>query len=117
MQLRLYIPCGQGQEDTASSNHYPYKLNFKTMTREDIRAEFIKRVNFFFDSNPEKSGGFDGMMNRLNRSEKFSEKILEILNDILDENNIDFKDDKEKEDFLVFMKSTSLELFKKIILN
>lgn len=87
------------------------------MTNEEIRRELIIRVNTFLNSNSDKRGSLDGLISRLKSFKPFSEKIIEILNNILTENDIKFKNENEKNEFTKFIKPTIEELAKKVITN
>lgn len=87
------------------------------MTNEEIKLELIDRVNNYLSINTNRNNTVNGLISRLNESNKSIEKIKEILKEILKENNIDFKDENSENDFIEFIKPTMFDLAKKTVQN
>ncbi len=65
----------------------------------------------------DRSNTLNGLSNRLSSFDKSLEKIDEILVELLKENNINYKDEEVKKEFIEFIKPTVFELTKKIVKN
>lgn len=85
------------------------------MTNEEIKYELIYRVNNLLNYKSSKTEDLVEIQNRLNNLKLFMTKIQEILNDILSENKIKFNSEKERDDFIIFIKPTVNELSRKIL--
>lgn len=82
------------------------------MDKEEIRTAFIKKVNEFpkADTNPTGlRGKIDHWKTRLTDSSLLMEKMVDMLNDTLREENIDLNE-TEKSELLSYLKPTMLNL-------
>jgi len=57
------------------------------------------------------------MAEHMGKADTFSHNIVDLLNEILAKNNVEFKDEKEKDNLIEFLNPTIKELIQKFILN
>ena len=57
------------------------------------------------------------MAEHMGKADAFSHKIVDLSNEILEKNNVEFKDEKEKDNLIEFLNPTIKELIQKFILN
>jgi hypothetical protein len=93
------------------------------MNNENIKNELTSEVQKLLNLPENKIGGNSGlekiqaMADHLGKADNFSKKIVDLLNEILVKNNIEFKDEKEKDKLIEYLKPTITELIQKFILN
>ncbi|NMH26174.1 hypothetical protein [Flavobacterium solisilvae] len=94
------------------------------MNSENIKSELISEVQKLLNRPENKIGGnssglekIKAMSEHIGKADNFSKKIVDLLNEILVKNNVEFKDEKEKDDLIEYLKPTITELIQKFILN
>lgn len=93
------------------------------MNKEKIKNELISEVEKLLNLSENKIGGNSGlgklkaMAEHMGKADNFSHKIVDLLNEILAKNNVEFKDDKEKDNLIEYLNPTIKELIQKFILN
>jgi hypothetical protein len=89
------------------------------MNKEQIKAQLINRVTNEIHRNNQVSNGLDRLdqlVDNLQSSEAFGNRITQILNQILLENNVEL-DDKSRNELITFLKPTFIELMQKNIMK
>ena len=93
------------------------------MNKEKIKNELISEVEKLLNLSENKIGGNSGlgklkaMAEHMGKADNFSHKIVDLLNEILAKNNVEFKDEKEKNNLIEYLNPTIKELIQKFILN
>ena len=93
------------------------------MNKEKIKNELISEVENLLSLSENKIGGNSGlgklkaMAEHMGKADNFSHKIIDLLNEILEKNNVEFKNDKEKDNLIEYLNPTIKELIQKYILN
>ena len=93
------------------------------MNKENIKNELTLEVQKLLNLSENKIGGNSGlgkiqaMAEHMGKADDFSKKIVDLLNEILVKNNVEFKEEKEKDNLIVYLKPTITELIQKFILN
>ena len=93
------------------------------MNKENIKSELILEVEKLLNLSENKISGSSGldklkaMAEHMGKADNFSHKIVDLLNEILAKNNVEFKDEKEKDNLIEFLNPTIKELIQKYILN
>ena len=93
------------------------------MNKENIKNELKSEVEKLLNQSENKIGGNSGlgklqaMAEHVGKTDNFSKKIVDLLNEILVKNKIEFEDEKEKDNLIIYLKPTITELIQKFILN
>ena len=93
------------------------------MNKENIKSELILEVDKLLNLSENKISGNPGlgklkaMAEHMGKADNFSHKIVDLLNEILAKNNVEFKDEKEKDNLIEYLNPTIKELIQKFILN
>lgn len=93
------------------------------MNKENIKNELILEVQKLLNISENKIGGNSGLgkiqaiAEHMGKADNFSKKIVDLLNEILVKKKIEFKDEKEKDSLIEYLKPTITELIQKFILN
>ena len=93
------------------------------MNKENIKNELILEVEKLLNLSENKISGSSGldklkaMAEHMGKADNFSHKIVDLLNEILAKNNVEFKDEKEKDNLIEYLNPTIKELIQKFILN
>lgn len=93
------------------------------MDKERIKQKLITEVENQFQKQENqfrKAEGLDKLnawSEKFEKTPKFSELIVDKLNEILEKENIEFKDEQEKNEFLEYINPTVKGLITKFIRN
>lgn len=93
------------------------------MNRDKIKQLLIKEIENQFQKNENKFRNTKGLdklnawSEKFSKTPEFSELIIDKLNEILTKENVDFKDENEKNEFIKFINPTIKDLITKFIRN
>jgi plasmid rolling circle replication initiator protein Rep len=82
------------------------------MNKENIKNELITEVQKLLNLSENKIGGNSGlgknqaMAEHMGKADNFSKKIVDLLNEILVKEKIEFKNEKEKDSLIEYLKPT-----------
>ena len=92
------------------------------MDKDQIKTELISEVEILLSLNKKKLantaagiGKIKAMADHAGKMDDFSNRIIDILNEILQKNKIELNNEDDKNELLAFLKPTVADLLRKYI--